>query len=346
MGPERLSRDDLLQYHDPDGRVRKATSAAQWLARRDEILRGTRSIMGTLPGAEKRCELAPRNEAPEVDCGNYVRRLISYAAEPGCRVPAYLLIPKRSLLGQKTPAMLCLHGTDDVVGSGTVVGLGDGPNRAYAAELADRGFVCLAPGYPLLAKYQPDVLALGWESGTLKAVWDNIRGLDYLQTLPYVDNSFGVIGHSLGGHNGVFTALFDDRLKVVVTSCGLDSFLDYYGGDPGVWQPERGWCQTRYMPKLAAFRGRLVEIPFDFHELVAALAPRDVLIIAPKDDHNFQASSVDRIAAAARPVFELYHHADRLVVVHPDGGHDFAWSAREQAYRLIADVLGPNTGRG
>ncbi len=44
-----------------------------------------------------------------------------------------------------------------------------------------------------------------WESGTLKAVWDNLRGLDLLESLPYVNAQagFGVIGHSLGGHNSV-----------------------------------------------------------------------------------------------------------------------------------------------
>ena len=53
----------------------------------------------------------------------------------------------------------------------TVVGLGGKPNRQYASELAERGYVTLAPNYPRLAKYQPDLKALGWESGTLKAVW-------------------------------------------------------------------------------------------------------------------------------------------------------------------------------
>ena len=32
--------------------------------------------------------------------------------------------------------------------------------------------------YLVLARYQPDLKVLGWQSGTLKAVWDNIRGLD------------------------------------------------------------------------------------------------------------------------------------------------------------------------
>jgi dienelactone hydrolase len=221
-----------------------------------------------------------------------------------------------------------------------VVGLGKNANRNYASELAERGYVCLAPNYPLLAKYQPDVKKLGWESGTLKAVWDNIRGLDYLESLPFVDGkSMGAIGHSLGGHNSVYTAVFDDRLKVIVTSCGLDSFLDYYGGDEKNWVLERGWCQTRYMPRLADYKGKLADIPFDFHELIGALAPRHVLIVAPKNDSNFKADSVDRIAAAARPVFKLHFHPNRLRVEHPDCGHDFPQEMRELAYRLFDTIL-------
>lgn len=336
----RLPRDNLLVYRGADGKPQPVKSVDDWAKRRAEIVRGAESVMGKLPGAEKRCPLDPKVEE-EVDCGKYVRRLITYASEPGSRVPAYLLIPKDVLKGQrKVPAILCLHGTDNTVGHGTVVGLGKRPNRQYASELAERGYVCLAPSYPLLAKYQPDIKKLGWESGTLKAVWDNIRGLDYLETLPFVDaKAFGTIGHSLGGHNSVFTAVFDPRIKVVVSSCGLDSFLDYYQGKEANWDPQKGWCQTRYMLKLAQYKGRLADIPFDFHELIGALAPRHVLIVAPKMDSNFRADSVDRIVAAARPVFKLYGHPDRLRMEHPDGGHDFPQAMRELAYELFDTVL-------
>jgi acetyl esterase/lipase len=338
--PLRLPRDNLLVYRDADGKPQPVKTTDDWQKRRAEIVRGMEAVMGKLPGPEKRGPLDPKTEE-EVDAGKYVRRLVTYASEPGSRVPAYLLIPKDVLKGQrKAPAVLCLHGTDNVVGHGTVVGLGNRPNRQYASELADRGYVCLAPNYPLLAKYQPDVKKLGWESGTLKAVWDNMRGLDLLASLPFVDGkALGTIGHSLGGHNSVFTAVFDDRIKVVVTSCGLDSFLDYYNGDEKNWQLEKGWCQTRYMPRLAAYKGRLADIPFDFHELIGSLAPRHVLIVAPKNDGNFRADSVDRVAAAARPVFELYGHKDRLRVEHPDGGHDFPTDMRETAYKLLDVVL-------
>ena len=179
--------------------------------------------------------------------------------------------------------MLCLHGTDNVVGHGVVVGLGGKPNRQYASELAERGYVTLGPNYPLLAKYQPDLEKLGWSSGTLKAVWDNQRGLDLLDSLPFVKRgSYAAIGHSLGGHNAVFTAVLDDRIQAVITNCGLDSFVDYYAGKEEEWLPGKGWTSTRYMPRLAEYRGRLAEIPFDFHELVGALA-------SPCADHRPQA---------------------------------------------------------
>lgn len=336
----RLPRDNLLVFHGEKGEVLPVRSVADWAQRRREIVAGMTAVMGQLPGPEKRCPLDVQVEE-EVDCGRYVRRLISYASEPGSRVPAYLLVPKTAGDGERLPAVLCLHPTNDTVGHGVVVGLGGKENRQYASELAERGYVTLAPSYPVLVNYQPDLKQLGWQSGTLKAVWDNMRGLDLLDSLDYVrPGRYGVVGHSLGGHNAVFTSVLDDRLQAVVSCCGLDSFLDYYGGNADLWLPEKAWAQTRYMPRMADYRNRLEQIPFDFHELIGALAPRRVLIVAPTRDGNFRADSVDRVAAAARQVYQLYGHPGWLRVEHPDCEHDFPAEMREEAYRLFDEVIG------
>ncbi|HUG68091.1 MAG TPA: alpha/beta hydrolase [Pirellulaceae bacterium] len=337
----RLPRDNLLVYRGLDNDQRPVRTTDDWQRRRREILAAMQQVTGELPGAEKRCALEMQVEE-EVDCGTYVRRKITYASEPGSRVPAYLCVPKQVLdgNGEKAAAVLCLHPTDNNVGYGVVVGLGGRANRQYASELADRGYVTLSPSYPQLANYQPDLKQLGWEAGTLKAVWDNLRGLDLLDSLSYVKyRAYGAIGHSLGGHNAVYTSVFDDRIQAVVSSCGLDSYLDYYGGDEKRWQPGQGWTQDRYMPRLAEYRGRLEEIPVDFHELVGALAPRRVLIVAPLHDGNFRADSVDRVAAAAKQVFNLYGQPGNLRVEHPDCDHDFPDAMREQAYELFDEVL-------
>lgn len=334
--PARLPRTELLVYRDRHDAMRTVRSRADWRRRRLEIVAGMAAVMGPLPGRDQRVPLEP-NVASEVDCGSYVRRLVTYASEPGCRTPAYLLVPKHLRIpGLRARAVLCPHPTDFQAGHGVVVGLGNTRYPPYAAELAERGFVTLAPAYPLLADYQPDVQALGYASGTMKAIWDNMRGIDLLESLPFVTRGgVAAVGHSLGGHNSVFTAVFDERIKVVVSSCGLDLFTDYYGGNPGVWKPERGWCQLRYMPRLLDYASRLEDIPFDFAELIGALAPRVCFLAAPLKDTNFKWQSVDRIAAAARPVYALFKQPDNLVVAHPDCEHDFPREMREQAYELI-----------
>ena len=335
-------RNDQLRLTKAEDPSMRAKTPAEFAARRWQTLLDMQAVMGDFPGESKRCPLDMK-VIQEDDCGTYVRRLIDYQSEPGSRVTAYLLIPKSVLEDtrqQRAPAVLCLHPTDNKIGHKVVVGLGGRANRQYASELAERGFVTLSPSYVMLADYQPDVKALGWSSGTMKAIWDNVRGVDLLESLPYVrTGKYGVIGHSLGGHNSVYTAAFDDRLIAIVSSCGLDAYPDYYDGDPKRWEPGQGWTQLRYIPALTEYRGRLDEIPFDFHEMISALAPRHVFIAAPLHDSNFRAASVDRVVAAARPVFELWDAGGRLVVDHPDCDHDFPIEMREKAYKLFEETL-------
>jgi len=319
----------MNQLVDRDGRALSLVSVEDWEAKRARVLNAMQEVMGPLPGEEKRCALAVEVEE-EVDCGNYVRQSLSYAAEPDGRVPAYVLMPKGE---GPFPAVLCLHPTSATEGHKVVVGLSEKPNRSYASELAERGFIALAPSYPLLADYQPDWRALGYRSATMKAIWDNVRGLDLLEGLERVAaGGFGAIGHSLGGHNSIYTAVFDSRIQTVVSCCGFDSYQDYMDGDI------TGWTSDRYMPQLLNYA--LDEIPFDFHDMVAALAPRPFLAVAPLRDANFRCKSVEMVVAAAARVYALYGVEDALEIEYPDCGHDFPDLMRERAYQLFEHSLG------
>jgi hypothetical protein len=340
---ERLDRNNLLTFHATPDRVAPVGTVADWQKRRAEIVAGMQAVMGPLPGAAKRIPLEIVVES-ETDCGTYVRREITYFAEPGSRVPAFLLVPKAVVAGQsRAPGILASMPTNAGEGNRPVVGLGkpgSKPGRNYGEELAQRGFVVISPPYPHLGDYKPDLKGLGYASGTMKAIWDHIRALDVLAATPGVSPAgFGAIGHSLGGHNSIYTAVFDDRVKVIVSSCGFDSFLDYYSEKPAMWKAGQGWTQERYMPRLAGYAGRLEEIPFDFHELIGALAPRAFLALAPLRDSNFKAASVDRVIAAARPVYELHGAAQKIAVEHPDCEHDFTNEMREKAYAWLEKYL-------
>ena len=342
----RLDREHLLRYQDSERNVHAVKTAADWEKRRAEILRGMEQVMGSLPSNQRRVALNPE-VVEESDAGSYVRRLITYQSEPESRTPAYLCIPKDVLAGQRrAPAVLCLHPTDNRVGHKVVVGLGGRAGRGYAAELAERGYVTLSPSYPHLANYWPNLGGLGYVSGTMKAIWDNTRALDLLTSFPYVDASrgFGAIGHSLGGHNAIYTAVFDKRISVLASSCGFDSYLNYYDGDINRWYFGQGWCQIRYMPRMSNYRGQLAEIPFDFHEMLGALAPRPLFVNAPLHDSNFRWRSVDECAAAARPVYALLGGEGNLIVKHPDCDHNFPEELRAGAYKTIDSVLKPTAG--
>ena len=336
---DRLDRNNLLTYRAPSGEIERARNVADWQKRRAEILAGMQEIMGPLPGAAKRVPLDVKI-ASETDCGTYVRREISYAAEPGARVPAFLLLPKKALAGgASVRGVLALMPTNATEGNRPVVGLhgpAPKPGRTYGQELAERGFAVIVPPYPHLADYTPDLEGLGYRSGTMKAIWDNIRALDVLDATPGVkQGNYGAIGHSLGGHNSIYTAVFDDRIKAIVSSCGFDSYLDYYAEKPAMWKPGQGWTQNRYMPRLAEYAERKADIPFDFHELVGALAPRAFLAIAPVGDANFKWQSVARIIAAAKPVYALHNVRERVAVEHPEVAHDFPDAMREKAYQWL-----------
>ena len=93
------------------------------------------------------------------------------------------------------------------------------------------------------------------------------------------------------------------------------------------------------MPRLADYHGRLGQIPFDFAELLGALAPRPVFVNAPLRDSNFRWQSVDAMVRAALPIFRLYGVRENLQVAHPDCEHDFPPEIREQAYEFLDQHL-------
>jgi hypothetical protein len=94
------------------------------------------------------------------------------------------------------------------------------------------------------------------------------------------------------------------------------------------------------MPRIASVYDKSPDkMPFDFTELLGALAPRPVFINAPVRDDNFEVSGVDDCVRAAEPVYELLGAKGAIVVVHPDAGHSFPPEIRQQAYAFLDKAL-------
>ncbi len=328
--PKYPDRSKLMEWRDAEGTVHPVKTPADWAKRRAHILLGMQEVMGPLPPASKKVPLDMQVLKVE-DLPKLTRKKISFATEKDCRVPAYLLIPKG--LRGKAPAAICLHPTSDI-GKCKPAGVGGEVSRQYALHLAERGYVTLAPDYVRFHEYRWDPYAHGYVSATMKGIWDHMRGMDLLCGLPQVDpERIAAIGHSLGGHNAMFLAVFDPRVKVIVSSCGFNAFRWYKGGDL------TGWSHKGYMPKIPSYGGWR-NMPFDFHEVVAALAPRPFIVNAPMGDANFDVRGVREAVDAARQVYELHGAADKLKVLHPQCDHDFPKKIREQVYAWMDRELG------
>lgn len=81
-----------------------------------------------------------------------------------------LLIAKEAVRARKkSPSLLAMHPTEMQYGHRVVAKELHAHYRAYGRDPAERGYVVLAPAYPLMAGYQADLQALGYQSGTMKA---------------------------------------------------------------------------------------------------------------------------------------------------------------------------------
>jgi dienelactone hydrolase len=324
--PQYSSHDRLMVYLDDDGEEHPIEKPIELGIRRSHILAGMQRAMGSLPDSSSRVPL-DLEMMSETDTGNYLRRKITFSSESNDRVPAYLLVPKN--LTKPTAAMLCLHQATRI-GKDEPAGLGGKPSLHYAHELAERGYICIVPDYPSFGDYAYEFETDGAHhaSGSIKAVWNNIRCIDVLETLEQVDrDKIGCIGHSLGGHNGLFTAVFDQRIQAVVTSCGFTAFHHYYGGDLA------GWTSPTYMPRIRdQYDSDSDRVPFDFYEVLAAIAPRAVFVNAPQRDSNFELAGVKAVVDGVQQVYDLRGAGDQLKLVTPDAAHDFPDEIREASY--------------
>lgn len=330
-GGEAAPRDDhlhLLDFRDNQGRRQPVRSAADWARRRTQILAGMQEVFGPLPRFTDRVSFKIVKEVCEPE---FIRRKIELTGGEGTVVPAYLFLPATPR-AQPGPAILCLHQTNPH-GKDEAAGIRGLPHMDYARSLARRGYVTLAPDYPSLGEY-------AWElgqhrefvSGSMRAIADNRRGIDLLQMLPEVDaHRIGCVGHSLGGHGTLFTAAFEPRLKVLATSCGFSRFSR---------DDVPSWTGPRYLPRIKTHYGNSArQIPFDFPEVLGAIAPRPLFISAARQDADFDVRGVRECVAAAQEVYTLLGQAHRLVAIYPPGKHDFPLPVQQQVWEFFDQQL-------
>lgn len=328
---------DMDQHH-ASGLWKQRLDRASWTRERARIESEVHRVFGQRP-LVLRVPLDPEVLAEE-DLGSYVRRKVSIRVEPGDRLYAWVLVPKR--LSGPVPAVICIYGTTSGAGKDTTVGL-SGPkpgttprkNRAFAVDMVEAGFVAVAPDFlrdgervsPDRRPYDTTEFYAKHPDWSIhgKDAWDTSRLIDWLETLPYVDASkIGMIGHSYGGHSTIFAAAHEPRIRVAVANGPVSDF--YHHGMHWAAGPGEGRSQS--LPALRPYLLARQVPPLTFYEVTSLIAPRPLLVgqavgeRRPMEEEN---------SAAVHQVYAALGVPERVRYVWYAGDHDFPPAARRLA---------------
>ena len=228
-----------------------------------------------------------------------------------------LYYPKDTPAGRKLPTVIWLHGYSYPLGYMWV----------YHSDLHPI-LALVHAGYAVLAYDQSGFGSRLLETGPFynryprwshmgRLVEDAHSAVTALSTNEMVDpNRIYLFGYSLGGNVAIYEAALDPRVKGVVSIAGFTPMRTDAAarGDGGVarYSTERG-----LIPKLGFFIGHEAQIPYDYQDLLAMIAPRPVLVVEPQLDRDATPSDVHGAVDQASQVYALYGARDSLAIQEP-----------------------------
>jgi len=298
----------------------KVKKLAQWPRLRADLEKTVQVVLGAIP--KVRIELQTKT-VDEMQYPGYVRRRINYFVSEWERVSAWLFVPDNK---EEVPGILCCH-QEVPQGKDEAAGLEGDPLMAFAQHYAELGYVTLAPDcitagdrvstalepYDTKSFYKdnPKMSAMG------KMLVDHICAIDVLCEAKKVDSArIGVVGHSLGGHNALLLAAFDERVQACAASCAFTQFAA--DKTPQRWAAAAGFV---YMPLLRDAINK-AHYPFDWQHIIALMAPSPTLIIAAQHDEVYgHVQGCQGAVAIAQTIYKLLGAQDALDIFTHDDGH-------------------------
>lgn len=306
------------------GHARRITDAAprelgtpeQWWQQRPHRVKQFYEMMG-LP------ELQPREERLPVKAtvtgvlkrkGHRVENLY-FETMPRLYVGGNLYVPTNQLR-KRLPAVLYLSGHSE------------SPRAYYQAHprrLAQLGFVALAIDTIHLGELE------GYHHGPFKEGWwhwysrgytpagvelfNAIRAIDFLQSLPYVDSErIGATGISGGGATSWWLAAGDERIACVAPVCATGTFASQV-----IDRTIDGQCDCMFP---------INSYGWDLIDIAALVAPRPCLIVSADCDRIFTVDSIREFHGRLKRVYDMAGVGDNLALVETRGRHTYRKRSR------------------
>lgn len=153
-----------------------------------------------------------------------------------------------------------------------------------------------------------------------KMVADVQSAVETLGSVDFIDaDRIFVLGYSLGATVGLYAAALGEQIRGVASVCGVPPLR---ASDPETERASATLARLSYhygiQPRLGHFLDTPQRIPFDFHEVLASIAPRPLLVYAPKRDWTHPYEPVRDRVDLASDVYELVEASNQLTFHDPD----------------------------
>ncbi len=305
-----------LVYTFPEYKTREA-----WLARAAELRQQILVSAGLWPTPAKQPIKA--TIFGKMDRGDHTVEKVYFESYPGFYVTGNLYRPKNST--GKLPAVLCPHG-HWAYGRLENQPLHSGPARAIS--FARQGYVAFSydmVGYNdssaithQFANHNSTGVEALWGVNLLGLqLWDSIRAVDFLLTLPEVDPSrIACTGESGGGTQTFLLTAVDERINVAAP-VNMVSFI-MQGGS---------LCENA--PNL--------RIDTNNVEIAALTAPRPMMMVSATGD--WTKNMLTSEYPAVRGIYRLFGAEDKLTAIQIDAPHNYNQQSREAVYGWFAHWL-------
>ncbi|MFN8708104.1 MAG: dienelactone hydrolase family protein [Planctomyces sp.] len=265
----------------------------------------------------------------------YRLEAVRYDAEPGDRIPAWLLIPDGVSAQSPAPAV-CVwhqHAGNWQKGKSEPAGLGFDPMHHTGVALCLEGYVVLCPDalcfedrqdptgrqkngsferFEFL-RYVVNGKCMAW-----KNILDMKRAVDFLVSRPEVrPDSIGCYGHSMGSTFTWLVGPWEPRLKCLVGNCCLPTYA-------GIHREHMLHCFPNFIPGLHQFG--------DTFDIATLIAPRPLHMNFGDQDTG---SPIDEVRRGVETIRRRYEsvHAEK----------NFSWYIQENTGHVLSPEMWERT---